>query len=312
MIAGDEIQYLRELPIESVAERLGLMVNGHKSLCPFHQDSHPSLTYNVKRNRFCCYVCNAKGNAIDLVMRTMNYNFVQACNWLSYGKTQMAVLKPACKPQKEHTYSIETLERFIEYPVLHKQAKAFLFEERKLNPAVIRWLGISSTNRPMGPYKDSPSLLIPYRDTEGKLLTLQSRYLGKTDNLKVPRFRFPRGCKCHIYNQPVLKLLRRTEPLFISEGVTDCMALLSAGHKAIAIPSATLLNDTDLKVLKDLEQRIGMLNLHIYPDNDEPGEKLFLQLRRTFPQIVRHQLPADCKDFSELYLKQIKRPNYGD
>ena len=31
------------------------------------------------------------------------------------------------------------------------------------------------------------------------------------------------------------------EALFITEGPSDCWAMLSAGHKAIAIPSATLL-----------------------------------------------------------------------
>ena len=34
-----ELQKLRELPIEAVAERLGLHVVRHKSLCPFHEDS---------------------------------------------------------------------------------------------------------------------------------------------------------------------------------------------------------------------------------------------------------------------------------
>ena len=33
-----DIQKLRDLPIESVAERLGLEVKKHKCLCPFHND----------------------------------------------------------------------------------------------------------------------------------------------------------------------------------------------------------------------------------------------------------------------------------
>ena len=37
-----ELQKLRDLPIEGVAERLGLHVERHKSLCPFHEDSHQS------------------------------------------------------------------------------------------------------------------------------------------------------------------------------------------------------------------------------------------------------------------------------
>ena len=46
----------------------------------------------------------------------------------------------------------------------------------------------------------------------------------------------------------------------------------------------------------------------MFPDNDVPGERLFLQLREVLPTLVRHQLPPDCKDFSEYYLKQFYQP----
>ena len=47
------------------------------------------------------------------------------------------------------------------------------------------------------------------------------------------------------------------------------------------------------------------LNLHIFPDNDAPGEHLFRTLREHLPQTVRHQLPAGCKDFSDFYLQNV-------
>ena len=45
------------------------------------------------------------------------------------------------------------------------------------------------------------------------------------------------------------------------------------------------------------------MNLHIFPDADEPGERLYLQLKDLLPQLVRHQLPKGCKDFSEYYIR---------
>ena len=50
------------------------------------------------------------------------------------------------------------------------------------------------------------------------------------------------------------------------------------------------------------------LSFHMYPDRDLPGERLFLQLQRVLPSLVHHQLPPDCKDFSDLYLK-LHHPN---
>ena len=51
----ETIQQLRQLPVEGVAERLGLRVTRHKSLCPFHDDHHASLTFNVRRNTYRCF-----------------------------------------------------------------------------------------------------------------------------------------------------------------------------------------------------------------------------------------------------------------
>ena len=86
--------------------------------------------------------------------------------------------------------------------------------------------------------------------------------------------------------------------------------MLSAGHKAIAIPSATLLTKKDKELLQTLDSSPnrgrpgGGFTFHMYPDRDAPGERLFLQLKEVLPHLVHHQLPPGCKDFSELYLKK--------
>ena len=78
-----ELQKLRDLPIEGVAERLGLRVVRHKSLCPFHDDHHASLSFSVRRNSYRCFVCGASGGTIDLVMRHLHVDFKEACRWLA-------------------------------------------------------------------------------------------------------------------------------------------------------------------------------------------------------------------------------------
>ena len=78
-----ELQKLRDLPIEGVAERLGLRVRMHKALCPFHDDHHASLSFSVRRNTFRCFVCGASGGPIDLVMKYLNKTFLEATKWLA-------------------------------------------------------------------------------------------------------------------------------------------------------------------------------------------------------------------------------------
>lgn len=327
-----DIQKLRDLPIEGVAERLGLIVKKHKSLCPYHDDSHPSLSFSVSKNTFRCYVCGAHGGTIDLAMKVLNKPFIEACQWLANEHNVILTeRKPAeKKPRKTVAPDIPYLENLVRKPVIHSEASDLLFAERKIDPRVVRWLGISSIQLPTpmsgAPYERSffnaPSLLIPYRDYNGNLLSVQARYLGNQSSSSsslssaLPRFQFPRGSKCTIFNLPILKLLKPGEPLFITEGVTDCMAMLSAGHKAIAIPSATLLTQKDIKMLKEFAKGLAEkanpstltlnptpLNLHMYPDADIPGEKLYFQLVGVANEIgacmVRHSLPHGFKDFGQ-------------
>ena len=288
-----ELQKLRNLPIEGVAERLGLQVKHHKCLCPFHDDHHASLSFCVRRNTFRCFVCGASGGTIDLAMRCLNKPFLDACRWLA-DKNNVILTEyqpkeiPPPKPFDARRY-----ERFFERPWLNEPARKFLFEERMLDERVIRWCRLTSWKD----WRDVCWLQIPYYDRQGRLIGVQNRNLVRG---ALPRFRFPKGAECSIYNLPVLNRLRQGEPLYITEGCSDCWAMLSAGHKAIAIPSATLLKAKDAEQLSLLHSQLSV-TFHMYPDRDEPGERLFLQLQKVLPSLVHHQLPADCKDFSDYY-----------
>lgn len=298
-----ELQKLRDLPIEGVAERLGLRVSRHKSLCPFHDDHHASLSFKVSKNTYRCFVCGASGGPIDLVMKYLNKDFLDACRWLAdehnvilteYQPTELTPPKP---------FDTSRYERYFERPWLNDEARRFLFSERRLDPRVVSWCRLTSWKDKRG----VPWLQIPYYDREGKLVGVQNRNLVRGAS---PRFRFPQGAECTIYNLPVLNLLKPDEPLYITEGCSDCWAMLSAGHKAIAIPSATLLKQKDVELLRTFSspkqgRQGGVFTFHMYPDRDEPGERLFLQLKQLLPNLEHHQLPPNCKDFSDYYLTTL-------
>lgn len=315
MIDRMQLQQLTSLPIESVASRLGLAVSHHRCLCPFHTDKHPSLTFDTRRNRYRCFVCGEFGRSIDLVMKTQSLSFPDACRWLAEGTNVilreeglrglrgyegskglrgskgLKGLKGLNGSRGSNGFEPSRYERFFEHPFLSPEAQSFLFGQRRLDPRVVRWCRITSWQDRQGTHW----LQTPFFDQEGRLIGIQNRNLDYRKGSDDVRFRFPQGSRCSIYNLPVVKMLRPGEELWITEGCSDCWSMLSAGHKAIAIPSATLLKPDDLGPLRGL-------NLQMAPDQDEPGERLFLQLRDQLPQIVRHQLPSGCKDYSEYYL----------
>ncbi len=300
---NQHLQQLREIPIEEVASRLGLEIRLHKSLCPFHADHHPSLSFNVRKNTYRCFVCDAHGNTIDLVMHLLHKTFPEACSWLSNGTYQPpTIIYNLSSINSTPTFDASKYEKFFARPYLSAAAKAFLFDQRHLDPRVIRWCRLTSWRDRNG----IDWLQIPYYDREGKLIGIQNRNLGNQNQNEngLPRFRFPRGSRCGIYNLPVLNKLKPGEPLYIAEGASDCWALLSAGHKAIAIPSATLLSKKDKDQLLSINYNL-LTPFHMYPDRDAPGERLFLQLKDLLPNLQHHHLPPSCKDFSVYYLQTL-------
>ena len=304
-----ELQKLRDLPIEGVAERLGLQMTHHKCLCPFHDDHHASMSFSVRRNTYRCFVCGASGGTIDLVMRYLQKDFLDACRWLADehnvilsdegSRLQGESSKPSALNSKP--FDASRYDRFFQRPWLSPAACRFLFEERRLDERVVRWCRLTSWQDRQG----VNWLQIPYFSREGQLIGLQNRNLQPG---ALPRFRFPTGAECSIYNLPILGRLRQGEALWITEGASDCWAMLSAGHKAIAIPSATLLKTRDVEQLSILHSQLSTA-FHMYPDRDAPGERLFMQLQQLLPSLQHHQLPPGCKDFSELYVKKLKIEN---
>lgn len=147
---------------------------------------------------------------------------------------------------------------------------------------------------------DTPSLIIPYYDENEQLISLQTRYLGE-DNPDFHIARFKRICnaKIRLYNMPVLKNCRGENKLFITEGITDCLAMQSYGYNAVAIPSATSFPLEDLSKLKKY-------NLFMMSDQDSAGYNSYIRLYRLmlrYDCVLKHvSLPAGINDYSEYYL----------
>ena len=309
---NEELIKLRELPIVGVALNLDMTVRGNKALCVNHLERHMSLRFSQKINKGKCFSCGWTCDTISLVEKVKGVGFVEACKWLA---DKYDLIINGLHTSKENTAMREQkaemdlgyLQRLMERPKITSLARRFLVEERHISTDVIRKMGISSIDRDItmngkidGPWYNAPALLLPYTDEKGKLLNVQARYLGSE---KKPRFQFPKGSVCSVFNLQEAASLGENETLYISEGPTDCLALLSSGRKAIGVASATTLTYEDKKRLKELLPKTT--TLACYPDNDKAGETLYGELVKMANDIglciVRKQLPEGCKDFGEAW-----------
>jgi len=65
----------------SVAQEFGLSRRWGSFRCPFHDDTNPSLSVNIRGYR--CFACGAAGDAFNLVMRLKGIPFVEAAAFLA-------------------------------------------------------------------------------------------------------------------------------------------------------------------------------------------------------------------------------------
>lgn len=354
MIDKYNIQKLRELDILQVADLLGMGLRNKRALCIHHDDHHPSLAFNVKKNTCHCYSCGFSADTIGLVRERLNLGFNEACHWLAdhfdvyiaddkYGNSARYTEKSADKKLltasdrrmaalREHfaethvshghvassSVDVEFYQQMFRQMHLSESGQRFLFEERLLSPETLKVCQIVSTEQSVCMARvgrgvfDGPSLIFPYFDQDGRLVSVQSRYLGKKKSessfdmdkvsldgvmpKEIPRFKFAPGSHRMIYGLDRLKDYPPDEPLLITEGPSDCWTALTLGFHAIAIPSATLFD-------RSFQGLLAGRNLHIFPDQDEAGLSLYFELKKALPSLVYHQLPGGCKDLSEYYLK---------
>ena len=184
MMEKYEIQKLRELPIEKVAKEMGMKVEHHKALCPFHDDHHASLTFNKTKNSCRCYVCMRSSiGTIDLAMRYLGKDFPAACRWLA-GEHQVQLEEDSSSGSSsgdsssgdnsgKSSFDASRYARFFEHPWLNGAAQRFLFEERKIDWRVVNWCRLTSWTDKKG----INWLQIPYFDTDGRLIGIQNRNL---------------------------------------------------------------------------------------------------------------------------------------
>lgn len=338
-MAYHDYEKIKEIKILDVVKKLGLQMRGRNALCFMHDDQRPSLTIYKGTNSWYCYTCCKGGGVIDLVESYFNYDRDKACKWLEVEfdiqprPANWKWKKPAKKVTTDKDsgkieVDREILDWIIANTNLTTQALHFLDEERKIKKNVYEGLNIRALDKEAefkerlmvqfgakrlldnhilseGKYGykltwNGPCLLIPYYNYEGRIVNIQSRYLGEIKGAVPPRFRFIKDSKTSLYNAQKLQEWPGGEALLVTEGVTDALAAMSAGIKAVAVAGVSAFKDEYADMLCNYA-------LFICPDNDKPGKSLVedmrAKLKKRMAGIRVITLDDGSKDLGEYYAK---------
>ena len=145
MIIPDHVtKAVRSIPIAIVAAKdIVLMKTGndYKSLCPFHDDSNPSLTLYTKTNTYKCFGCAAYGDVIEWTKKLHNLEFIQAVKKLA---SEAAIEFPIETrdtelPVRQVNYVLEEAKRIYQHALpKYDKVMRYLKDERGLTDESIQ------------------------------------------------------------------------------------------------------------------------------------------------------------------------------
>jgi hypothetical protein len=182
----ESVDDLKKLPIAYVLERNGVSVVGdgsgtYKAPCPFHDDGEPSFNvYGESLERWGCFPCGISGDVLDLVNRIYKTTSFHETK----GKATELVTQLAEEDWQGPTLGVRKVLDInaVRLRVHNSQQgstgviRAFLAEHSGRNPGLAMdeaWL------REMFDIGEDPDrLIIPYKDAQGRLVTMKHRTIG--------------------------------------------------------------------------------------------------------------------------------------
>ncbi len=173
--------------------------NNMTGLCPFHQDTHPSLQVNTQTNTFYCHSCGAGSRNHSAVQSSDVYGFLkgilncdmaQAIEWLA---SFLGVSLPAEDPQEQqknilknqwHLHCNQASLRFSNNLMNNKEALDYLLYRGFTMNDIILWkLGYGDAqDYDFRNTKDR--IVFPLFDSYGNIISFTGRVLMPDDVLK--------------------------------------------------------------------------------------------------------------------------------
>jgi len=295
-----------------------------QALCPFHDDTSPSLSVNIRKGVYICYACGAKGN-----LKTLAKHFDD--NEPTAVEASVDEVMDALAELSEQAYMTTRPQVGIKYPEhLYRNSEARNY-----------WCGVRNlTEQQFEAYQlgfdiVEAEAIIPLKDINGRCLGLIRRV---TDQAKLdagyPKYRYPKGFKIskHLFGVgEALEAFHRLEDtkkartiLVVCEGSVDAISattnttvvgapipsqefMKSYGHcriAGVAVLGARI-SYTQANAMRNLAPN----HIVIATDQDRAGRIAAIQIEKHVRSMMLgcwiHQLTWDAregKDLAELSL----------
>ena len=267
-------------------------------LNPAHEDKHPSMSFDQRRNRCHCFSCGVDYDIFDVIgletglsgkelfehtykmfginVDYQNYTSDTSSKSISHpeSKTKVDINK---KSQNENR---EPLTDF--FAKCHAAVeKTDYWKKRGLSKAIIDAYNL-------GYWEEKKRFVIPTGE-----FSYNARATWEAD--KKERYLKPKG-QFELFNLKVIPLAE--QPVFVVEGEFDALSIIEAGGIAVALGSSS-----NLRFIEFLKSNRPKYPLILALDNDEAGRvgeaKLSDELTKIQVEFVDADITGDFKDANE-------------
>jgi len=301
--------------VDLISEYIPLIQKGKNyfGVCPFHNDTNPSMSVSREKQIYKCFSCGASGNAFNFIMDYDHIEFKEAIKVLGE-KVGIEVqgIKVSNKTTKyDRFYEIyDFANKYYQNNLNSKEgqlAKKYL-EERKIDDELIKEFGIGLSldkinalttillNKnysikeldQIGLVSNNHDtyinrIIFPLHDVSGRVVGFSGRIydnsnLNKYLNTKETII-FKKG-EC-LYNYHIAReYARKLKYVIVVEGFMDAIRLSQIGYKNVIALMGTAMTKEQMHLIKKLST-----NVYLSLDGDDPGQNAILNIGEELSKI---------------------------
>ena len=308
-------------------------------VCPFHDDTNPSLSVSASKQIYKCFSCGATGTVFKFIMDYENISFKEAVKKVAdLGGVQVNIGKIEKKQTHQELHQIYDLALKFYINNLNtaagKEAREYL-HKRNINEQTIKefQIGLSLKHDTLSKimtqkfkredvlksglvglndngYYDLfyERIMFPLYDLDGSPVAFSGRIYNKEDNAKYFNTReteiFKKGELIYNYHR-ARDIARRKNQVIVMEGFMDVIRAYTVGIENVIAMMGTAVTDVQASLIKRMAKEIILCF-----DGDEAGAKATMACSNELlkigvtPKVIRLEDNLDPDEYIQKYGKE--------
>ncbi len=308
-------------------------------VCPFHDDTNPSMSVSISKQIYKCFSCGATGNVFKFIMDYENVSFIEAVKKIAdIGGIKVDINQKSKKQIKSPLNDIYDLSLKIYINNLNtslgKQAKEYLLG-RDINEDVIKefQIGLALKKNTLSNILDKKfaendilnsgligkkensyydlfydRIMFPLYDLVGNPVAYSGRIYNREDSAKYFNTReteiFKKGELLYNYHK-AKDIARRKNQVIIMEGFMDVIRAYTVDIKNVVATMGTAVTTYQAHLIKKMAKDIILCF-----DGDEAGAKATMSCANELlkigvtPKVIRLEENLDPDEYIKKYGKE--------